>query len=56
MENTSNINIRKKASFYFIYKFSLLNKTVLINFPLEVSKPVLKTYPKQESEGGGFFI
>lgn len=48
-EKTSKMNIKAKASVYLIYKFSLLNRTVLINFPFEVSNPVFKTTAMQSS-------
>lgn len=37
MENKSKMKIKMKASVYFTEMFSLLNNTVLINFPLAVS-------------------
>jgi len=43
IENKSSTKINAKASVCLIYKFSLLKSTVLINLPLEVSYPVLKT-------------
>ena len=41
--------IKTKASVCFICKFSLLNKTVLINLPLDVSNPVFKATAIQSS-------
>lgn len=38
-----------KESLYFATTFSSNVETVLINFPFEVSKPVLSTYAKHES-------
>ena len=43
IEKTNSKMIKMKASFCLIEIFSLLNKTVLINFPLAVSNPVLRT-------------
>lgn len=56
MENINNIKINTNASVYLTCKFSLLCKTVLINFPLEVSNPVLKATAKQPLTGGLLFI
>lgn len=47
IENNSKIKISMNASVCFTEIFSLLNKTVLISFPLAVSYPVLNTYPMQ---------
>lgn len=55
MEKINKIKIKTKASTYLTYKFSLLCKTVLINFPLEVSNPVLKATAKQPLLGGLFY-